>query len=104
MSEDVTVQPPPPKAPVSQPPPPPEGATASLVLGILSLFIPFIGLVLGIIAIVLGNKARKQPNGGLGTAGFVLGILGTVLGSIWIIYIIILLGAIATVIKSGAGA
>lgn len=102
MSEDITVQPPP-GGPVSRPPAPPEGATASLVLGILSLFIPLIGLVLGIIAIVLGNKARKQPNGGLGTAGFVLGILGTVLGSIWIIYIIIAIGVVATAIKSGGG-
>ncbi len=102
MSEDVTVQPPPQGAPV-QPPQPPEGATASLVLGILSLFIPFVGLVLGIIAIVLGNKARKQPNGGLGAAGFVLGIIGTVLGSIGVFYIIAMLGVIATVVKSGGG-
>ena len=102
MSEDVTVQPPPPNAPVQQRPPA-KGATASLVLGILSLFIPVAGLILGIIAIVLGNKARKQPNGGLGTAGFVLGIIGTVLGSIWIIYIIIAIGMVATAIKSSGG-
>ena len=80
---------------------PAEGATASLVLGIISLFIPVVGLGLGIIAIVLGNKARKQPNGGMGTAGFVLGIIGTVLGSIAIIIIAVFV--VATAIKSAGG-
>jgi hypothetical protein len=83
----------------SPPPPQPEGATGSLVCGILSLFIPVVGLVLGIIAIVLGNRARKEPNGGLGTAGFVLGIIGTVLNAISVVWIIIAIVAAFTVVE-----
>jgi len=63
----------------------PEGAVASLVCGIIGITIPVVGFVTGIIAIVLGNKARKQPNGGVGTAGFVLGVITTVLYSLIVI-------------------
>ena len=56
----------------------PKGAVASLVCGIIGVTIPVIGFIPGIIAIVLGNKSRKKPNGGMGTAGFVLGIITTV--------------------------
>lgn len=66
----------------------PEGAVASLVCGIIGLLIPFVGFVLGIIALVLGNKARKQPNGGMGTAGFVLGIITTVSYGLFFAYLI----------------
>ena len=59
----------------------PREATWSLVLGIIGLFIA--GLILGIIAIVLSVKAKKQISanpqlGGEGraTAGLILGILG----------------------------
>lgn len=64
----------------------------SLVLGIISiicLFIPaadIVGLVCGIIAVVLGSMARKDPNtAGLGTGGLVLGIIGIVLNLIWLV-------------------
>ena len=56
-------------------------AIAGLVVGILS-FIPFVGLLLGIIAIILGwigfNQIKnKQYKGqGLAKAGIILGILG----------------------------
>jgi uncharacterized membrane protein len=66
----------------------PEGAVASLVCGILSFIIPIIGFILAIIAIALGNNARKKPNGGMGLAGFVLGIITTVLYSLTFAYII----------------
>jgi hypothetical protein len=66
----------------------PEGAVASLVCGIIGLLIPFVGFVLGIIAMVLGNKARKQPNGGMGMAGFVLGIITTVSYGLLFTYLI----------------
>ena len=66
----------------------PEGAVASLVLGILSLLTPFVGFVFGIIAIVLGNKARKMPNGGMGLAGFVLGIITTAGYGLFFAYLI----------------
>ena len=88
------------------PPPPPAmpmggmpegGATAdnskgtwSLVTGILSFFC--CGIVLGIVAIVLGVQGRNAAargtatNGGMATAGMVLGIIGLVvntIGSFW---------------------
>ena len=55
-------------------------ATASLVLGIISIvcvmgtfYTSWIGLI------ILGNKARKETPGGIATAGFVCGIVGTAL-------------------------
>lgn len=60
---------------------------ASLVLGIisivLSLFgvgIQWVGAICGIVGIVCGVQARKVPEKqGLGTAGLVCSIIGTVL-------------------------
>jgi len=61
------------------------GAVASMVCGIIGIFC--CGIVLGIIAIVLGNGAhkriRQRPDlyggGGMATAGVVLGIIGFIL-------------------------
>lgn len=57
--------------------------TAALVLGILSVVMCFgIGVVLGVIAIVMGVQGRRAvaagtaDNGGAATAGMVLGIIG----------------------------
>ena len=63
-----------------------EGAVASMVLGIVSMFLSCFGWITGIIAIVLAAKAMKQINdssgqfGGRGMAitGLVLGILAVV--------------------------
>ncbi len=76
----------------------PPGAVGSMVCGIISLvmfWVPVVGLVLGIIAIVLSNKARRDavenpdlPTG-MATAGLVMGIIGTVIGAFWTIYLII---------------
>ncbi|MBU8917624.1 DUF4190 domain-containing protein [Bacillus sp. FJAT-29953] len=57
----------------------------SITVGILSLFIPFIGLILGIIGIVFSRIAVKQikktnENGrGLATAGLICSIIGVIL-------------------------
>lgn len=57
-------------------------AVASLVLGILSIAIPYIGFILGIIGIVLGNRAKRiidkgnESGRGLAVAGFVCSIVG----------------------------
>jgi hypothetical protein len=57
----------------------------SLTVGILSLFIPFIGLILGIIGIVFSRKAVKQINKtnengrGLATAGLICSIVGIII-------------------------
>ncbi len=81
-------------------------ATASLVLGILSIPTCFcyglLGLILGIIAIVLGKKAKKvyaenpELYTGVGNAkaGYVTGVIGVILGAI---YLAIIVFFIATV-------
>ena len=66
-------------------------ATAAFILGILAVltapFVAIVGLILGIVAIVLGATERKairrtgKTNGWAATAGLVLGIVGVV-GSI----------------------
>jgi len=83
MDDQMNNQPQAPQQPMYQPPmaPPPQDgngmATASLVLGIISLFC--FGLVLGIIGLILGILAKKKmPNNGKATAGIVLSILGLV--------------------------
>jgi uncharacterized protein DUF4190 len=60
-------------------------AIASLVLGLLSLFAP-LGIVLGIIAVVLGILARKEirastglDGDGMALAGIITGAVGSVL-------------------------
>jgi len=61
-----------------------------------------LGLIPAIIAVVLGNKGRKEvatnptnyQGGGMATAGFVMGIIGIILNVLmllfWIVYIIII--------------
>ena len=58
-------------------------AVAALVLGICSLpacLCPFIGVALGITAIVLGSGVKPGPNKGLAVGGVVCGIIGTLIG------------------------
>lgn len=81
-------------------------ATASLVLGILSIPSCFcyglLGLALGIIAIILGKKAKKvyaeDPNtySGIGNAnaGYITGIVGVILGALYLILIVFLIATI----------
>lgn len=68
-------------------------ATASLVLGIVGVvlgFLPFMGLLLGLLAIVfayLGFKRAEAAQGsgrGLAVAGLVLGIIAAVMGILFI--------------------
>jgi hypothetical protein len=73
----------------------PGKTTAALVLGIVgviaSFFIPILGIILGVLAIVFGTQMRKalangRPGHGQATAGFILGIIAVVLGVIvWIV-------------------
>ena len=75
-------------------------ATTSLVLGILSIVTcicyGIIGLPLGIIALVLGNKALKENKenpgifSGVGnaSAGKITGIIGIILNTIYILVIV----------------
>ncbi|MEI3607340.1 DUF4190 domain-containing protein [Pseudogracilibacillus sp. SE30717A] len=57
-------------------------AIIALVLGILSLVIPWVGFILGIIAIVYYVKAKKaikvtnEKGNGMALAGLICGIIG----------------------------
>jgi len=64
-------------------------ATASMVVGIISIpaaLFAILGVILGIVAIVLGSTARGEAgrrgltNAGQATAGLILGSIGLVLG------------------------
>jgi Domain of unknown function (DUF4190) len=65
------------------------GATSSVMLGILGLFI--LGFVFGSLAFVQGNKAKHAIAGdprlsgrGRATAGMILGVVGVILHVIWL--------------------
>lgn len=84
-------------------------AVASLVLGILSIVAScwFVGLVLGIIGLVLGNKGRQAyllaPDSysgyGMLNAGRIMSIIGICIGGLYILYVIVFVA----VIDMGAG-
>lgn len=75
------------------PPMPGKGAaTASMICGIISLvmcltgWMALIGLGLGIPAIITGASAKKQGYvGGMAQAGFIMGIIGTVLSGLFLL-------------------
>jgi len=68
-------------------------AIASLVLGIVSLvfaWLPFFGLILGIVGLVLAAGAGREGfTGGLKTAGFVCSLIGTIIGALYLVIFII---------------
>ena len=53
-------------------------------------------LILGIVGIVLGVKARKQAPSGIATAGFVCSIVGTALSAALLVCALCALGALAS--------
>lgn len=72
-------------------------ATAALILGILGLFLfwfPFLNLILGVLALVLGINGQKDKNGnpstnkGLGIAGIVMGSITSLFGLIFTLAIL----------------
>ena len=83
-------------------------ATASLVLGILSLACSLLGygaiagLVLGIIGVVLGARARKEAQTGIATAGFVCSIIGTILSAVGLVCAIACVGALGAIAAAGS--
>lgn len=87
-------------------------AIASMVLGIISIptsFIPLVGFVLGILAIIFYRKANKliQENPtaygghGMAVAGLVTGIIGLFFSVIYIFYWIFLFSFFGSVIQNG---
>ncbi|MCB0381517.1 MAG: DUF4190 domain-containing protein [Flavobacteriales bacterium] len=89
-------------------------STGVLVLGILSIVFCFcyglVGMVLGIIAIVLGKKANKLYNDNPNTysessyknmkAGKVCGIIGLCLSSLYLIVIIIYISIVGAALTA----
>ena len=95
----------------------PNGTTV-LVLGICSIVLTclLVGLILGIIGLVIGNKSKKiyaeNPGRyeGFGTlnAGWVMSIVGVCLGGLYwmyfMVYIVILGSTLATIFGTAAAA
>lgn len=75
---------------------------ASLVLGILSIMIPYGGFLLGILAIIFSSlsfkdiKRTNEQGKGLAVAGLVCGIVGTVLWGIIILLVILAIVAFSS--------
>ena len=84
-------------------------ATASLVLGIISVVLWFFGysalvsVILGIVGLILAGNAKKAGfNGGIRTAGFVLSLIGLIGGAIFFVACVACMGAIGAADATGA--
>ncbi|WP_020619961.1 DUF4190 domain-containing protein [Paenibacillus daejeonensis] len=70
-------------------------AIVALVLGILSIVIPYIGLLFGIVAIVFASmsfkeiRLRQEQGRGMAVAGMVCGIIGTAIYGIILLIVVI---------------
>lgn len=70
-------------------------SVAALVLGILAIIVPYIGFLLGIVAIILSAISLKEirvsheQGRGMAIAGLVCGIVGTLIYAILILIIVI---------------
>lgn len=64
---------------------------ASMILGILSLLLflmPYFGLPLAIVGLVLAGQQKKSNPTGQATAGNILGIIGIVINSIMLLIVL----------------
>lgn len=84
-------------------------ATASMVLGIISVVLWFFGysalvsVILGIVGLILAGNAKKAGFvGGIQTAGFVLSLIGLIGGAIFFVACIACVGAIGAAGASDA--
>ncbi|WP_417265784.1 DUF4190 domain-containing protein [Brumimicrobium sp.] len=86
-------------------------ATASLVLGIVSIVLSFfwvVGLICGVLAIILAivskGKIKADPNlGGSGAAsgGLITGIIGVILSIIVVVVAVMFVGAVVDAATDG---
>lgn len=73
-------------------------ATISLVLGIVSIicawfgYSAIVGLILGIIGLNFGAKARKEAQTGMATGGFVCSLVGTILSGLGLLCVVACVG------------
>lgn len=84
-------------------------ATASMVLGIISVVLWFFGysalvsVVLGIVGLILAGNAKKAGFvGGMQTAGFVLSLIGLIGGAIFFVACVACVGAVGAAGSSDA--
>lgn len=84
-------------------------ATASMVLGIISVVLWFFGysalvsVILGIVGLILAGNAKKAGFvGGMQTAGFVLSLIGLIGGAIFFVACVACVGAIGAAGSSDA--
>lgn len=67
---------------------------AALVLGIVSLVIPFLGLITGPLAVIFaGVVIRKHEQNGMGVAGLVTGLVAIVGYLTWLIVLFVVAGS-----------
>lgn len=82
-------------------------ATTSLVLGLLSVM--GLGFLTGIPAIIIGRRSTRKIDAsggaltgrGLATAGYVTGLIGTILSFLTLILVVILVFARSSVLQGG---
>lgn len=81
------------------------GATASLVLGLLSVILalvigliaPYIPLALGILGLVFAARAGHYGKSPVTTAGFVLSLVGLILAAVYLVIWLTCLGVTSSV-------
>lgn len=94
--------------------PHPPGAVASLIFGILAMIgwiMPMVGVVMGILAIINARRAttslmatpESYVPGGLHTAGLVTGIIGLVLSTLVLLWMLLVFGLIGAIASAFAG-
>lgn len=74
-------------------------AIVGLVMGILSIVFACcygIGVFFGIAGIICSALSKKKGKSGMGTAGLICSIIGTVLSVIMIIYVVVVFAAVLT--------
>lgn len=93
--------------PTPAPIPGKSAATASMVLGIISVVLWFFGysaiisVILGIIGLILAGNAKKAGfEGSVRTAGFVLSLIGLIGGAIFFVACIACVGALGALSSS----
>lgn len=66
----------------------------SLTLGVLSILIPYIGLILGVVGVVVSRKATKEiaktneGGSGLATSGLICSVVGIIIQTFAVVAII----------------